>query len=273
MLLVYKSRGSPFAPLYLCMGSQSRAHGHTKQGRGGMPEHKTTKATPRPETQRARGRGGLPRQDPCRGGLRSPGKSLAGATCPTPAERATLEPKGSNAINHIGTKAREAPPWWHADLREDHKHTRSDEDQKTTILGKILAEEIHETSGKILAGDDRDVTARPLPGPRQDPCRGHQRGRGQAHICQDSTAVPMQLPAQPARRAPAWRRAASRPTQQAPAWWHADLREDTATAPAQQPASLHGAACLVGLDACRSKAKRRRTGRASLPSPIKQEDT
>ena len=106
-------------------------------------------------------------------GPRNPGKSLAGATCPTPAECATLEPKGSNAIEHIGTKAREAPPWWHADLCEDHKHTRSDEDQKTMILGKILAEEIHETPGKILAGDDST--------PRQDPCRATRRDPLQAY--------------------------------------------------------------------------------------------
>ena len=59
---------------------------------------------------------------------RSPVKILAGATCPTPAERATLEPTGSDPINYIGTRAREAPPWWHADLCQDHKHTRSDED-------------------------------------------------------------------------------------------------------------------------------------------------
>ena len=76
-----------------------------------------------------------------------------------PIERATLEPKGSNTINHIGTKAREAPPWWHTDLCEDHKDTRTDEDEKTTILSKILAEEIHKTSGKILAGDDHSVAA------------------------------------------------------------------------------------------------------------------
>ena len=113
---------------------------------------------------------------------RSPGKSLAGATCPTPAECATLEPKGSNAINNIGTKAREAPPWWHADLCEDQKRTRSYEDQKTTVLGKILAQEIHETPGKILAGDDRDAPARPLP---RTPA-----GHSQTHVCQDSTAVP-----------------------------------------------------------------------------------
>ena len=100
-----------------------------------------------------------------------------------PAERATLEPKGSNTINHIATEAREAPPWWHADLCEDHKHTRSDEDQKTTILGEILAEEIHETPGKILVGDDRDATTRPLPRPRQGPCRGHLRGHSQTHVC------------------------------------------------------------------------------------------
>ena len=49
----------------------------------------------------------------------SPGKTLAGATCPAQVERATIEPKGSNTINNIGTKAREAPPWGHADLCED----------------------------------------------------------------------------------------------------------------------------------------------------------
>ena len=179
----------------------------------------------------------------------------------------------NTANNYIGTKAREAPPRWHADLCQDHKHTRSDEDQKTTTLNGIPAEEIHKTPGEILAGDDHDATARPLPGPRQDPCRGHLRSHNQARACQDSTAIPIQLPAQPAGQAPAWQRAASRPTQQAPAWWHADLREDPTTTPSQQPDSLHGAACTVGLEACRSKAGQRRTGRALLPSPVNQRDT
>ena len=89
-----------------------------------------------------------------------PARALPGKLVQTPLECATLEPEVSNIINHIGTKAREAPPWWHADLCEDHKHTRLDEDQKTTDL----AEEIHETPGKILAGDDSDAAARPLPG-------------------------------------------------------------------------------------------------------------
>ncbi|EMS62103.1 hypothetical protein TRIUR3_32479 [Triticum urartu] len=119
---------------------------------------------------------------------RSPSKSLAGATCPTPAERATLEPTGSNLTNCVGTKAREAPLWWHANLRQAHKHMSSDEDQKTATLGRILAEEIHKT----LAGDDSNATTRPLPGPRQDPCRGHQQGHCQARISQDSAAVRMQ---------------------------------------------------------------------------------
>ena len=112
-----------------------------------------------------------------------PGKSLAMATCPMPAKRAALETRGSNAINHIGTKAREAPPWWHADLCGGHKYARSDEDQKTTILGKILAKEIHLTPGKILAGDDRGAMARPLP--------RTLAGRSQAHAFQDATAIPM----------------------------------------------------------------------------------
>ena len=42
---------------------------------------------------------------------------------------------------------------------------RSDENQKTATLGGILAEEIHKTPGKRLAGDDCNTTARPLPGP------------------------------------------------------------------------------------------------------------
>ena len=173
---------------------------------------------------------------------------------------------------------------------------RSDEDQKTTTLGGILAEEIHKTPSKTLAGDDSNATARPLTGPRQDPCRGRQRatarplpghlerplpshptrrlpGRQQGH-CQARTnhipaAVRMQLPAQPAGQAPAWQHAASRPTQQAPAWRHADLREDPSTVPPQLPACLHGATRIAGQGACRSEEERRRTGRASLPSPIK----
>ena len=75
----------------------------------------------------------------------------------------------------------------------------------------------------------------------------------------------------PTRRAPAWRRAASRLTQQAPAWWHAGLREAFATAPTQQLASQRGATRLVSSDARRGQARRRQLGRASFPSPIKQE--
>ena len=80
-----------------------------------------------------------------------------------PAEQATLEPTGSNPTNYIGTRAWEAPLWWHADLRQDHKHMRSDEDQKMAILGVILAGEIHETPDKMLAGEDHGAAARPLP--------------------------------------------------------------------------------------------------------------
>ena len=82
---------------------------------------------------------------------------------------------------------------------------RSDEDQKTTILGGIPAEEIHETPDKMLAGEDHEAAARPLPGPRKGSCRGHQRDNSQADACQETTAVPMQLLAQPAGQAPAWR--------------------------------------------------------------------
>ena len=146
---------------------------------------------------------------------------------------------------------------------------RSDEDQKTTTLGGILAEVIHKTPGKRLAGDDCNATARPLPGPQQDPCRRHQRSHCQARASQDSTAIPKQLLAQPAGQAPAWRWVASTPTQQAPAWWHATLREGSTTAPAQQPANV-APRRLVSSDACQGQARRRQLGRASLPSPIKQ---
>ena len=127
----------------------------------------------------------------------SPGKDLAGAACscqgnmPNASRAATLEPESSDALNHIGTKAREAPLWWHADLCEDQEHARLDENQKTTILSEILAKEVHETPGKILAEDDHCAAARPLPGPRQGPCRRHLQGRSQARICQDPTGVPM----------------------------------------------------------------------------------
>ena len=184
-----------------------------------------------------------------------------------------MSPRVPTQPTTLDPSAREAPLRWHADLRQDHEHTRSDENQKTATLGGILAEEIHETPGKRLAGDDCNATARPLPGPRQDPCRGRQLGHFRARTSQDSTAVPKQLLAQSAGQAPAWRRAASMPTRQAPVWWHADLHEDPATAPAQQPASLRGIARLVVLDMCRSKARQRRMERALLSYLIKQEDT
>ena len=144
--------------------------------------------------------------------------------------------------------------WWHADLRQDHKHMRSEKDQKTTTLGGILAKEIHKTTSKVLAGDDCNSTTRPLPGSRQDPCRGHQRGHSQARACQDSTAVPRQLLAQPAGQAPAWRRAASTPTQQAPVWRHATLHEGSTTVTTQQPANM-APRCLISSDACRGQVR------------------
>ena len=110
------------------------------------------------------------------GEVDSPGKAPAGAVSPAPARgmpgqlaqrqqsEPPLSPRVPNAVNnYIGPRAREAPLWWHADLCQDHEYMRSDENQKTTILGKILAKEIHEAPGKILAGDDC--------APRQDPCR------------------------------------------------------------------------------------------------------
>jgi hypothetical protein len=97
----------------------------------------------------------------------SPDKTLAGATCRRLQSRPPLSPwVPTPPTNYVGTKAQEVPLWWHVDLRQDHKHTRSDEDQETMTPGGILAEEIHKTPGEIPAGDNHDATTRPLPGPR-----------------------------------------------------------------------------------------------------------
>ena len=128
-----------------------------------------------------------------RGEVETPGKAFAGAasaaparTLPgqlarTPTERATLEPTGSNPTNYDWTRAREAPLWWHADLCQDHRYMRSDEDQKMAPLGGILAEESHKTPDKILAADDC--------APRQDPCRAP--GKALAEGVSGATARPM----------------------------------------------------------------------------------
>ena len=141
------------------------------------------------------------------------------------------------------------------------------------ILSKILSEESHKTPARCL--------------PRTTACHGKTLagppGKALTKGVSGATARPaptkflptisMQLPAQLAEHAPAWEHAAPRPTQHAPAWRHADLCEVPTTAPPQLPACLHGAACIAGQGACRSEEGRRRTGRASFPSPIKQGDT
>ena len=75
------------------------------------------------------------------GKVDSPGKALAGAASAAlarafPGQLARhqqseppLSPKVPNAVNnYVGTKAREAPLWWHANLRRAHKYMSSDED-------------------------------------------------------------------------------------------------------------------------------------------------
>ena len=77
------------------------------------------------------------------------------------------------------------------------------------ILGKILVEEIHNTSGKILAGDDRDVMERPLLRARQDPCREYWQDRGKAfppHRRPSSATDP------PTKQVPTWQYVAPKPT-------------------------------------------------------------
>ena len=155
--------GVPFCtPLLVHGQSQPRICGHAWRRRGSkdprLPEHsqarnmKSRRARWTPPERPLPGQPTQPQREPCRSNL------------PNASRTATLEPKSSDTVNHIGTKAREAPPWWHADLCEDQEHARLDENQKTKIPGKILAEDTHETPGKPLAGDDYNATARPLPG-------------------------------------------------------------------------------------------------------------
>ena len=107
-----------------------------------------------------------------------------------------------------------------------------------TTLGTILAKEDHKAPGKSLAGDDSrrhgktlaGASARPLPGPRQDPCRGYgealakdtRRATIRPTPVPTSSTVRMQLPTQPVGQAPAWRQV--------------DLRGD--------PPLRHSATCL-----------------------------
>ena len=136
------------------------------------------------------------------------------------------------------------------------------------ILGVILAEEIHETPDKMLAGGDHGAAERPLPGPGMALARDTYRVA--AGPTSAMTPPPSPCSCQPDQLSRHLRgdERPPRPTQQAPAWWHAGLHEGSTTAPAQQPANV-APRRLVSSDACRSQARRRQLGRASLPSPIK----
>ena len=83
LLSLYKSRGLS-VPLYLCTGSRSHTCGHAWWGRG-RKGTRLPRQHPSQRHEKQRGKMDFPRQHPCRGGLHSPGKSLAGATCQTPA--------------------------------------------------------------------------------------------------------------------------------------------------------------------------------------------
>ena len=82
----------------------------------GKTEAQDNQSNAKAKTTKSRGTKQVP---PARGGLSSPGKTLAGAARPTPTERATLEPTVPNAIIHVGPGLGKAPLWWHADLCED----------------------------------------------------------------------------------------------------------------------------------------------------------
>ena len=233
-------------PLLVRGQSEPRAEATPSRAKGRNRRRKTIKATPRTENTESRWTKKV-----------SPARPLPGRLAHT---SGVSHPRTHGLQQHQlhWARAREAPPWWHADLCEDKEYSRSDEGWKAMILDKILAEETRKTPGKILVGDGstprqdpcRATRQDPCWATRQDPCQRRQQGHCQARTNQASTAVRMQLPAQPAGQAPAWQHAASRPTQHTPAWRHADLREGSTTAPPQLPACLHGAACITDQGAC-----------------------
>ena len=62
------------------------------------------------KTRNTKSKGGKvdsPRQDPCRGGLRGPGKSLAEATCPTPARPPPVSLRVMTPSTNVKTEAQE----------------------------------------------------------------------------------------------------------------------------------------------------------------------
>ena len=117
-----QKEGCVFVPLYLCTGSRSRAHDHTKQTREvsqGKTEAQDNQSNAKAKTTKSRGAKQVPPARPLPGGLRGPGKTLVGTARPTPTERATLEPTAPNAVINMGPGLGKAPLWWHADLCED----------------------------------------------------------------------------------------------------------------------------------------------------------
>ena len=173
-------------PLLLRGQSEPRAEATPSRAKGRSRSRKTNKATPKTESTESRWTNHV-----------SPASPLPGRLA------------HSNRVSHPRThglqhhqprwaRAREAPPWWHADLCEDKEYSRSDEGWKAMILDKILAEEIHKTPGKILVGDDSAPRQDPCRATQQDPCQGRQRGHCQARIHQVSITDHRQLAAKSA---------------------------------------------------------------------------
>ena len=98
LLSVCKSRGSPFDPFTCARAVRAAPTAALSRAvEGSLRETGAQDNQGNAKTRNTKEQEGEPpsQQGPCRGGLRGPGKSPAGATCPTPTKRATLEPKGS----------------------------------------------------------------------------------------------------------------------------------------------------------------------------------
>ena len=117
LLSVYKKRGTLLYP-FTCARAVGAAPMVTPSRRGEVSQGKTeaqdNQSNAKAETTRSRGTNQAP-----------PARPLPGQLAPHQQSEPPLSPRSPTSR---WARAREACPWWHADLCEDKEHSRSDED-------------------------------------------------------------------------------------------------------------------------------------------------